>query len=876
MLYSNLNNNTALRKSQAKNSQNFFKKNWDKDEKDFLSSLDFMMIQDLKKSGLTLETVLSANFDKFVGNTEELKKIIGRNSIEKQSITQACSLLKIPYFSRGESIQYCRVRLYPALNDIKYLSPIGSSPIPYVLPEVYEIKNKKNKEIWIVEGEKKTLKLLQEGEYVIGLSGVWNFKAGKDSDETLQNKEIWGDIKEFILHGRTFYIAYDADFTQNQQVRQAMFTLAITIQNLGGLVKIATWDGSKGKGIDDYLASGGDIVEVKQNAMPVLNYIEKNKEYINDALLSLQNIKLNDILTKQIQEVAKKCGILKKIFDTYLFKPEPPAIEDTKYNDYIIPSPYRNVNNMLCIVHKKMSKGGDIEETYDELCRFFVVKNTIKLNEAVELTLSFIDDKDITKDIVIDATGLGDTKKLAEQLNNSHIFITNKIAKNVADYIVNFMRVNDNIQKIDYISETGWNPDNSIFYAPTVYQNDAVKYSDDLTNKIAKKGSEEKQIELIREIFSRHTGASIVCLAGLASSLLKLLNIDNQVFYTRGLTGSGKTLSNLIMLSFFGNPARLKNIMNTTIVGTEIMLSKQKDMPILLDELETSGLKAEQTHNFLINLIYNFQSGTGRTRAQRNLSMRETLLYRGILFLTGERSINSMLTANTSEKANLGVYRRTLELSSDDIQLFDNTVNFGQIVENINKNYGHILQKWISYISQNSNSIISKYNSFKINYKIDSIGGKQDFILLLIFVYFEFISLFCIDINNNIINGIKDLLTYNKQIFNEEVADPTIEKEKYLNAIKEFALKSGSFIDRTNTDKDYRPPQRVVGQIESDGDATYYYYTISAFKDFCNAYNFEKERVLNFLSDNIEKKGKYLYYPKKILGHPVMSYCFKF
>jgi uncharacterized protein (DUF927 family) len=847
-------NNTTYKKNQA---QNWLKKNWDKDEKYFLSQLDFMIVNDLKKSSLTIETVISARIDRFSGNADDLKSILGFANIDKQSIIQACSILQIPYYLKGKIMQnYCRVRLYPELSGVKYLSPLGSTPIPYILPQVYSIKDKKNKEIWITEGEKKALKLVQDGEYCIGLSGVWNFRAGKDSDDTTQNKELFDDIREFVFNGRTFYIAYDADFIQNPDVRKALFSLAITLLNLGAIVKIATWDGSKGKGIDDYLAGGGDIVEVKQNSSEILNFIEQYKEFADDALSVLKNINLNDILKTKLQATFKKVGILKKVFDSFLYKPEPPKSQDSMYGSYTIPAPYKNVDNMLCIVHSKIDmRKGEVVETYEAVCPFFIIKNTIKANDSVELTLEFAD-----KTIIIDASGIGDSKKLAEQFNNAHVFITNRNAKTVADYIVNFMRLNPETPRIIYVSETGWNADNSIFYAPTVFINDTVKYSDDLSDKITKKGNKDKQIELIKEIFNKNTGVSIVCLAGLASALLKPIGLDNLVFYVRGLTGAGKTLSNLIMLSMFGNPSKLKNIMNTTITGTEIMLSKQKDIPILLDELETSGMKAEQTHNFIINLIYNFQSGTGRTRAQRNLSLRETVKYRGILFLTGERSINSILTANTSEKANLGIYRRTLELNADDISLFSDTVNFSSIAESINKNYGYILPDWVSYLG--ASNIVEKYNNFKANFTIENIGGKQDIILLMLFCYFKFIKLFNIDYNKNIITAIQKLFEYNKKVYNDEVADPIIEKEKYLNSIKEFALKSGSFIDKTNTDDNYRSPQRIIGQIESDDDVTYYYYTISAFKEFCNNYNYEKERVINSLNDNIEKKGKYLYYPK--------------
>jgi hypothetical protein len=868
MLSNSYNNTTFCKKSQA---ENWFKKNWDKDKKDFLSGLDYIIIQDLKKSGLSLETVVSAGLTKFEGNSDDLKMLLGFCTIDKQSILQACSLLKIPYFRKGETTDYCRVRLYPALNDIKYLSPKFSVPIPYILPAVFSIKDKKNKEIWVTEGEKKALRLIQDGEYCIGLSGVWNFRAGKDTDDTPQNKELWDDIRDFVTNGRTFYIAYDADFIKNPDVRKALFSLSITLQNMGVIVKIATWDYSKGKGIDDYLVDGGDLVEIKQNALLLLSFIEKNKEYINDVLTSIKTIKLNDILKQQLQQTAKKCGILKKIFDSYLYRPELPKVTDMVTDDYTIPAPYRCIENMLCIVHNKVLKDGNIEETYEEICPFFYIINTIKATDSVELTLKFND-----KTVVTDASGLGDTKKLSEQLNNSHVFITGRDAKDVADYIVNFLRVNKDIPQISYVSETGWNDDNSLFYAPTTYSPETVKYSDALQNEIAIKGSKDKQVELLREIFSNHTGAAITCLAGLSAPIFKLLGIDNIVFYSYGQSGVGKTLSDLIMMSLFGNPFLLKKMLNTTSNGAEIAISNYKDMPVLMDETATAAKKKEEINNIIINLIYSFSGGVGKTRAQRNLTLRKMFRFRGSLFLSSEFSLTSMLSSSSSEKANLGAYRRVIEIPADLIRPFAENVNFGDIITNITNNNGHILPVWIDYIKNNLSEIKERYSKFKTEYKIINLGGKQDVILLIVFVYDIFCKLFNIPYNQDIIKGIKDLLEYNRQVYFDEVSDPKTESERYLNAIREFALRSGGFINKNNNDKDYRPPLKPIGQVESDGDNMLYFYPIVTFKELCSSYNFERERVLSSITANIVRKDKYDTYPKSINNHLVKCYCFRF
>ena len=84
------------------------------------------------------------------------------------------------------------------------------------------------------------LKLIQHGEPAMSFSGVWNFKAGKDSmfdDE----KDLWSELKKFIWKGRNIYLAFDADLWVNPQVRMALYELSLRLYNEGAIIKIVTW-----------------------------------------------------------------------------------------------------------------------------------------------------------------------------------------------------------------------------------------------------------------------------------------------------------------------------------------------------------------------------------------------------------------------------------------------------------------------------------------------------------------------------------------------------------------------------------------------------------------------------------------------------------
>lgn len=858
---------------------NYIIENWNKPENEFLDGKKAMLIADLKKSGLSPKTVKSAALEIFSGSVDDLKQLIGFSSIRGQSLTQACAILKIPYYDANGNEIYCRVRLYPEMNGAKYIGKTGHSAIPYIPQSVYEIKSKKNVEIWITEGEKKALKLVQEGEKAIAIGGVWNFKAGKNSDESAKDKELWQEIDEFLIPGRTVYLAFDMDFNKNSAVRQAMIQLALVFYNRNVNIRIAKWD-SNFKGIDDYLISEeADIQTVKEKAIGILEYIEKNPEYSQEALSVLKNINFNDIAKNKLQATFKKIGILKKDFERYLKhnhseNAEPVILED----GFILPSGFLKFNNKLCVLAENefgMPVGIPI-------CQFFVIEKITMATENTLLSLKFDNNS-----IEIDAVCIGDGRELCKEFNAKGIFITPPDARNISVYLKKFIAINDDkILKIKAYYKTGWHSDDE-FLAPTICDPKNILFDADIQRKIAIKGQADKQIEFLKKVFAEHVGVSVIICAGLAATLIKPLNLNNYVVFTSGRTGTGKTLANQLMLSLFGNPESLKNNMNSTSVGAEILFSRFIDMPVLLDELETSGNTTDKINNFLINLIYSFQTGLGRIRSQKNLQLREMATYRGILFLTSERSINSVLSDNTSQKANLGIYRRVVELN-DKIPLFNDTVKYADIANEINKNYGHTLPLWVNFIKNNLDMIKSTFFGIQSENNI-KLGGKQDLINLIYICHKLFLKNILNIENEKIMTEFKRtatiILSENAIDFQDNIIN---EEEKYINAIKEFAVTCGRFFNKIQEKKDvdnYRKPNNgIIGQIENeytnDNEFVLYFYTNKAIELFCKEYKFEQKRLIESLKQqNIlisgDAKGKFTV-QKKIDGNPVRCYCFAF
>lgn len=207
-------------------------------------------LEDVQASGLSPETLEQAGVRLFSGNADVLKDRLGRASIDGNPILKTSVLVEFPYYDKDGKVMLHEYKLIPSIQDKKYLHPMDTAAYPYILPSVWDIVDKPHKPLWITEGVKKVLKLIQHGRPCIGLSGVYNFKAGRNSEET-ESLSLWRELEAFNWKGRTVYIAFDSDLWTNPNVRTALFTLACTLIARGAAVKIPIWKGEKG--IDDLL-----------------------------------------------------------------------------------------------------------------------------------------------------------------------------------------------------------------------------------------------------------------------------------------------------------------------------------------------------------------------------------------------------------------------------------------------------------------------------------------------------------------------------------------------------------------------------------------------------------------------------------------------
>jgi hypothetical protein len=148
----------------------------------------------------------------------------------------------------------------------KYETPTNAPVTLDANPLMLEEVRRGFSELWITEGCKKVDALASRGIPCVGLTGVEMFAVkGSHGTEPLA---CWRYVR---LRGRPVVVVYDADARTNADVQRALRRLVAMLEALGAWVRVVylpAVSGDSKAGVDDYLAAGGSVEELRELARP--------------------------------------------------------------------------------------------------------------------------------------------------------------------------------------------------------------------------------------------------------------------------------------------------------------------------------------------------------------------------------------------------------------------------------------------------------------------------------------------------------------------------------------------------------------------------------------------------------------------------------
>jgi hypothetical protein len=151
----------------------------------------------------------------------------------------------------------------PRAKGPKYETPTGVSPVVDVHPRMLEEVRHGEEPLWITEGCKKGDALTSRGLPALALAGVWMWCVPKVRPYRL--KPCFDHVR---LEGRRVYVVFDNDAVTKPEVQQALAALVAALEGAGAEVRVVYLPAGKQKGVDDYLASGHTVAELRMLARP--------------------------------------------------------------------------------------------------------------------------------------------------------------------------------------------------------------------------------------------------------------------------------------------------------------------------------------------------------------------------------------------------------------------------------------------------------------------------------------------------------------------------------------------------------------------------------------------------------------------------------
>ncbi len=391
---------------------------------------------------------------------------------------------------------------------------------------------------------------------------------------------------------------------------------------------------------------------------------------------------------------------------------------------------------------------------------------------------------------------------------NEHDIPTGDYGGLLMNYLTAFVRLNEAIIPTETISDfVGWY--NGDYLLPQIAK--GVKFE---VKGYSSKGRKEEELRLLKEIIEDGNILGVGYLSGISALLIEPLQTKNFVVFLSGTAGSGKTTTGAVGLSLFGDYQTLMKNFNYTTAGLEILLNKNKDVVVVLDELNTSNKDITLQ---LINTVYNFQNGTGRTRATTKLGLRDTATYRGVLIITSENDINQLLEA--SNTITRGALRRVLQFEYTekvDRELIQRVYN------TIKEHHGNLIKDIVDYIKNHKQTLKTTYQDYvkELSEKYNLKDGIELYTATMLTALEILEKLY----NINTATMIATVLNFVKA-YQEDIKDEmAITKEKLEEKITGFVYENmQNFII---SDMQQTLPKNIYGKIDEDC----IYITRTAFK----------------------------------------------
>ncbi len=418
------------------------------------------------------------------------------------------------------------------------------------------------------------------------------------------------------------------------------------------------------------------------------------------------------------------------------------------------------------------------------------------------------------------------------QLANRGIEVNENNAKELITYLSDILNLNINeIPYSESITHLGWvNKEDFAPYSDKYKYDGDTSYSN-LYDSVNTKGSYEEWINYMKEIRRNSIPLRFMMASSFSSILIKIFKINPFIVHLWGKSGNGKTVSQMVCASIWGNPTKGKLLtsLDNTKVALERMLNFFRNLPLIADELQL-------TKNAFLNydtLIYILTEGKGKDRGTVDNGLTNVTEWDNVIITSGEEPITG---SNSKE----GVKNRVFEIEENNMII----ENGRETVSFIQENYGFAGKEFVEII-KNEGDLFKQYNKIIDNLKDITESKKQINAVGVILLADKLVSEKIFKDDKLKIENIKDYFT--KDID---------EAERYMELIIEWFYQ--------NINKFYYNNNINNGEIwgtyrqEKEGEITQILVNPKVLKDFLksNNINFNGIKTKLFNKGYLEKSSQ--------------------
>jgi uncharacterized protein (DUF927 family) len=373
------------------------------------------------------------------------------------------------------------------------------------------------------------------------------------------------------------------------------------------------------------------------------------------------------------------------------------------------------------------------------------VERLINIDTNIEkIKLAFYKDKQ-WKYVITEKNTIASKSKIL-QLANRGIEVNENNAKELITYLSDI--INLNIDKIPYnesITHLGWiNKDEFTPYSDEYKYDGDTSYSN-LFESVTTNGDYEKWKTHVRELRKNSNPLRFMIASSFASVLVKIFKINPFIVHLWGKSGNGKTVSQMVCASIWGNPSKGKLVssLDNTKVALERMLNFMRNLPLIADELQL----IKNSFISYDTLIYILTEGKGKDRGTVDNGLTNVTEWDNIIITSGEEPITG---SNSKE----GVKNRVFEIEENNVIV----ENGRETVSLIQSNYGFAGKEFVEIIKKKEN-LFEEYNQILSELKDKTKSKKQLNAMACILVADKVVSEFIFEDEVLKIEEIKDYFT---------------------------------------------------------------------------------------------------------------------